>query len=171
MLRTWIRAAAATAALLVALTAAAAAEPYVTITQCDSVSIGGVFYPRVTFQISNLYPNEGIGLVSGLPVTPASPEDTCRAVSVTAPVGWRAYATNDNGVLWADLSETGSGQIAPGQTLGGFQIVLSQHHSCCWDLNFDGFFEPFHYERVCFHSDAPVPVLRRSWGAVKQLYR
>jgi hypothetical protein len=63
-------------------------------------------------------------------------------------------------------------QIAPGETLAGFQITLSQLHDCCYTVYFFGaFFDPFAQDIICFSCDVPVPAPIATWGQVKALYR
>jgi hypothetical protein len=74
-------------------------------------------------------------------------------------------------VVWA----TADGKtpcILPGETVGGFQIVLSKAHNCCYDVYFKGaLFEPFAQDVICFNCDKPVPARSSTWGQVKSLYR
>jgi hypothetical protein len=96
----------------------------------------------------------------------------CRALHSEAPETWLTYIEEGNGhILWGPTSEDSS-TLNQGETLGGFALVLSNSHLCCFDFYFGAAFpEPFANERVCFECDVAVPVIGRSWGAVKAMYR
>lgn len=149
----------------------ARAAHWVPIMACDSVLIQGAYYPRVTFTVQNQHPYLYFDLIVAVPFASPSPEDTCRAVSSVAPGGWSTTVGSEGGVSWGLAS--GSGPfLGPGQSLGGFQLVLTREHSCCYELHFvDIFGDPVGQESVCFQCDVPVPVIKRSWGALKTLYR
>jgi len=173
MMRIVTRVAAGTLALLATVTMTGFAEDWVVKTACDSVLVGGVPYSEVTFDVRNVYPHPDYPIfdVLAIPVSFSGP-DSCRAISAGAPDAWVPYIEPENGhILWSLVDEN-STIIFPGQALGGFRLVLSREHSCCLDFYFAGVFpEPLGTQRVCFECVIPVPTIRRTWGAVKLLYR
>ena len=145
-----------------------AAQQWVTQTACDSVLVGGVFHSRVTFQVRNLDPGGLVDLISIFPIV-STPGDTCKPASVEGPDTWGALLeeSSGNAIWWATLTS-----LAPGETLGGFQVVLGRNPPCCFGLSFYGFSaEPIGNEIACLECQRAVPVIRQTWGSVKLLYR
>jgi hypothetical protein len=153
----------------------ATAQQWVTNIACDSVLVEGVLRPRVSFEVRNWDPVWAITLVVARQLASTGPEDTCGVVSAAGPEKWDALpATMETGevfVLWGRAAEDAP-FAAPGGSLGGFQLVLTPGHSCCFEFQLIGFYpEPLAYETVCFECGLVVPVIGRTWGAVKALYR
>jgi hypothetical protein len=140
---------------------------------CDSVSIQGMVYPRMTFTVHNLDPTYYIDQIVAIPLGSSNPADTCSAIGAAGPDQWLASADprNNGAVLWTRGAETAP-TLLPGQTLGGFQVVLTREHFCCYELHFEGIYpEPIAYENDCFECLVPTPTVKRSWGALKVRYR
>ena len=153
-----------TTALLLLLSGASSASPWVDITACDSVQVGGVFYPPVN---SPEYPFCTALLI---PHAPAAPGDTCRGIATSAPTGWGSEVSGDR-IIYS-LIDGKMSCILPGQSVLGFQVVLSKGHNCCYDLWISGnLFEPFAQDLVCFNCDLPSPARTSSWGMLKSIYR
>ncbi len=149
----------------------AGAQQWVRNAACDSVLIEGVLYPRVSFEIQNCATWGSGEHVLACPLASTGPEDTCWIVSAAGPEKWDAQmATDGSGVIWWRYDDAPT--LLPGESLSGFQLVLTAGHSCCFEFSFWNVFgEPLAYETVCFECDRAVPVIGRTWGAVKTLYR
>lgn len=150
----------------------AGAQQWITNATCDSVLIDGVLHPRVSFEIQDVRPGLGVECVVAFRLAPTGPEDPCGVVSAAGPEKWLAQAdtmtTGEVVVFWAPTAD-GAPRLLP---LGGFQLVLTPGHSCCFEFSLTAVIpEPFAYETVCFECDRVVPVIGRTWGAVKALYR
>ena len=143
------------------------AEAIVTITGCDSVLINGNRYLRITFRIHDPAPDMAVCKVSMSPQRGGDPSDSCSFVQSSGPDGWESFGT-----LWiSDCTEAGS--IAPGGTLGGFQVVLTRA-SCCFDVVVTGIIDDlldFPHEVACFRCDLQTPAEARTWGELKAAYR
>jgi hypothetical protein len=153
----------------------ARAQQWVTNIACDSVLVGGILRPRVSFEVRNWDPRWGVAQVVARQLGSAGTEDTCGVVSAAGPEKWDALpATMGTGevfVMWARAADDAP-YPAPGGSLGGFQLVLTPGHSCCFEFQFIGWYpEPLAYETVCFECGRVVPIIGRTWGAVKALYR
>jgi len=96
----------------------------------------------------------------------------CLPVSAAGPDQWVTSVDASSGmVFWGRAADTAP-SILPGQSLDGFQLAFTREASCCYELHFVGLYpEPLGVEDVCFKCDRPVPVIPRTWGAVKALYR
>ncbi len=161
------------AVLLVSCVADATAQQWVTGTTCDSVLIQGVVYPRVSFTIQNWDPVWAVTLVVARQLPSTGPQDTCRVVSAAGPEKWLTQSGNGDGfVVWGRFAEDAPYAAPGGGTLNGFQLVFTPGHSCCFEFHFVGFYpEALAYENDCFECDRLVPVINRSWGAIKARYR
>jgi hypothetical protein len=149
------------------------AGQWVVETACSSVLVDGVAYQDVGFEVRNIFPNPyyPIYIILAVPVATSDPQGVCRAARSEAPETWATYIEPSNGhIVWGEAYENSS-TLFPGESLGGFVLALPREQSCCFDFYFSGPFEPFAQERVCFECDAAVPVIRRTWGAVKTMYR
>ena len=150
----------------------ARSEPMIVMTGCDTTSVNGIVYPRVSFRVNNTSPLEKIicGIIL-VPQTNGAETDTCHAVKVIPPKGWvTGMRTSDGGPVW--LSDTG-GEVCvfPHESLDGFQVVLSRSN-CCFDAYFNNaVIEPFAYEEVCLPCDLPSPARASTWGGLKAHYR
>jgi hypothetical protein len=163
------------AVMTLCLWADARAEQFVIRMPCDTVTIQGVTYPRVRFKIQN--PSRfAICVIQASPIAQPGLGDTCRAVSAVAPPNWGAWVDPNGSVLWFTGATIGEA-MAPGQAVDGFEIILTNEHSCCYHFTFGCLFESDSAENVSFACDGstcsgmPVPVRRRSWGHLKSLYR
>lgn len=150
----------------------ATATPIVTNVTCDSVMIEGHAYPRVSFDVQNPDSRLGADHVSASRLPSTGPDDTCRVLRVTAPTGWSAgWGLGDQFVLWYAASDSAI-RLGPGMTLSGFQLVFTPGHTRCFEFRLAGAVdEAFAIENDCFACDLPVPNLRRTWGALKAVYR
>jgi hypothetical protein len=62
-------------------------------------------------------------------------------------------------------------EIGPGETLGGFQLVVDRT-DCCFSAAFSNVsLEPFGFDNLCFSCDKPVAARSVSWGGLKSQYR
>jgi hypothetical protein len=149
----------------------AGAQQWVTNATCDSVLIEGVFYPRVSFEIQDCATLGSAGHMTACRLASTGPEDTCGIVSAAGPEKWDAQMATDGAcALWWPYDDAPT--LLPGESLAGFQLVLTAGHSCCFEFSFWNVFgEPLAYETVCFECDRAVPVIDRTWGALKALYR
>jgi len=154
----------------------AAAQQWVTRTVCDSVLIQGVVYPRVSFEVQNWDPVWAVTLVVAIRLPSTGPEDTCRVVSAVGPEKWLTQVatmplTGEVFVNWVRYADDAP-LAPPGGSLGGFKLVLTPGYSCSFNFQFSGFYpEPLAFENDSFECDRPVPVIGRTWGALKALYR
>jgi hypothetical protein len=155
------------------MAAPSAAANYVTVTKCDTVSIGGETYPTVEFEVTNQYPDPLYPICSILLVPKAAGAigDTCRAIASFGGAGWDHDADPNGRVIWIqNSSETLC--VWPGSTGGGFRVVLSRAHNCCYRAEFYGaLFDPFAVEDICFNCDLPTAAHASTWGQVKGIYR
>jgi hypothetical protein len=154
----------------------AKAQQWVAITACDSVLIEGVFYPRVSFEIQDPPTGAAIEIVIATQIVSTDPGDTCRVVRAAGPEYWDPQigttTTGATCVLWGRWGGDVAPTLLPGESLSGFQLVLTPGHSCCFEFEFTPMTsEPFAYENDCFECDRAVPVIGRTWGAMKALYR
>ena len=173
VLRLLTRVAIGTAVFTLSSVANVLSGPWITQTACNTVLLEGVPHPQVTLEVRNVfpYPNYPVYIMLAVPVAAADSALVCTALHSVAPETWATYIEPTNGhVVWGQAYEN-STTLFPGETLGGFVMVLSRGSSCCFDFYFSGAFEPFAHERVCFECDAAVPVSSRTWGAVKAMYR
>jgi hypothetical protein len=151
------------------LGSSAHAGPWITVTACDSVAINGVFHPRVTFSVTNASPfvvtnfracSQSIG----------APTDSCTGLALSAPPDWRGNTSVADCPSWFEVNPFET-YIAPGQTLGGFQLVVDRR-SCCFDVGFSNIsLDPFGFDTLCFACDQPVAARSISWGQMKSQYR
>jgi hypothetical protein len=130
--------------------------------------IDGVTYPRASFTVWDRHPAWAFDLVVAHRLASTGPADTCRAIRAVAPPGWvAALDLVDNVVLWQKLN----GGVLPGESVGGFQLVLTPGYSSCFEFTFEGAVQAAGYENDCFGPDQPVPAIGRTWGALKARYR
>jgi len=160
---------------LVASSRTSAASGWINVTAVDSVLIGSTHYPRFTFAVHNPDPFNSPGYpictVGFWPQAPAASEDTCRVIAASAPADWTGVTGIFQHVTYAHTDGT-KPCIERNETVGGFQIVLSKAHHCCYDVYFYGaLFDPWYQDVACFDSDQPVPAGATSWGRVKSIYR
>jgi hypothetical protein len=148
----------------------ACAQSWFTVDLCDTVSINGQSYDRVTFSVHNIFqPTDDIWVISMAPQTYQVPGDTCRVIQLTAPLNWKSTIRGDGGPGW--IATSSSGVISPGQTQSGFQMVL-RHPTCCYFASFTSVFDtPFASATGCFACALPTPALGSSWGQLKVKYR
>ena|SRR5688572_19635930 len=147
---------------------AVSAEPVVSITRCDTVSVNGNLYPRHTFQVHNpatdafdIACNVELSLQRG-----GDPADTCSFVQSSGPAGWSSHGT-----FWFVDSYEEEPCLGPGETLGGFQVVLTRA-ACCFDVTLTGAVpEAPVVGAVCFRCALETPTRARTWGRVKATYR
>jgi hypothetical protein len=162
--------------LFLLLPRSAVASDWIEVVRCDSVLVGGVPLPRIQFTLHNADPTQNQGnvicAVRFIPQPDGSPGDTCRAVSAVAPSPWGAHIESvTQGVTYANL-DGNQPCLSPGQSLTGFQLILSKAQSCCYFVTFYGWlFEPWAEETDCFTCDRPVPSRPATWGQVKSIYR
>ncbi len=143
-------------------------EPFVHITACDSVSINGQTYPRITFDIVSAHPQFGIQEFVIRPVSNSVPEDTCHVLQITAPQPWQVWMFDDVIGVYADDP---SAWLHVGERLTGVKLVQSKF-TCCYELQFFAAFEgPHSSERICFKCDLATPTVSSTWGRLKQQYR
>lgn len=165
---------------LSAVTRTTCASGWVEVTGCDSVLILGNYHPRVTFSIHNAFPYPYYPIYSFRLVSDgiASTPDTCAAITTFSPTDWVEVHQGSIGglsnLVFRDTSFVGGFQhgILQGETVDGFQLVMTGAHPCCYNVYFYGaFFDPFAQDRICFECDRPVPARHSSWGQLKALYR
>jgi hypothetical protein len=164
------------AMLLVWGVADARAQQWVTNAACDSVLIQGALYPRVAFEIQHCGTRGSVEMVYAKRPSSTGPEDACGVVSAVGPEKWYVQvdtmATGEVVVLWARSADDDAPTLLPGESLGGFQLVLTAGHSCCFEFSFiPPTSEPLAYENDCFECARVVPIIGRTWGALKNLYR
>jgi hypothetical protein len=155
-------------AALIVIPARASAQSFVNVTQCDSVSIDGQSYGRVTFSIVNQkLPSTVIYHFSMDPVSHQVPEDTCHVLALTFPDGWSGGQESDGKMLFFSEGDP----IDVGDKVGEFQLALSRS-VCCYRFLFVGAIDvPFAFETVCLECDLATPVRESTWGRLKQHYR
>jgi hypothetical protein len=146
----------------------ARASSWVTVMACDSALVQGTYYPQVTFKVQNQGPYS-IQFITAFPIASPSPGDSCRAVGAVGPPNWSATVDPSRG--WVTWRAEEPPILPPGQVLEGFQLILTSKHSCCYEMYFYNVINPAARESDCFECDMPVPGLRRTWGALKSLYR
>ena len=150
----------------------ALAEQWITQTGCEPTLIDGVWHPKVSFVVRNIYPYPGFPVyhMSAYPIDSLGTGAACTALRSEAPETWATHIWPTGLVVWGGTSEDSPYPFS-GESLGGFGLVLPGNDSCCFDFYFSGPFEPFAQERTCFECDQAVPVTGRSWGALKAMYR
>ena len=145
------------------------AGPWLSVTACDSVAIDGVYHPRMTFSVKNV---SGWAVISiqACSQEVGAPTDSCTALVVTAPAAWRGRP-GPCGAAWFQVDPFDESYIAPGQTLGGFQVVVDRP-SCCFEFAFRSWdLEPFAFDTLCFSCEQAVAARSVSWGQIKSQYR
>jgi hypothetical protein len=164
----------ALAVVLTAGTTIAAPQParaqssWLTVTNCELVTIDGHEYGKLTFDVKN--PDGGvIDLITLRPIAGPSPADTCHLKQVTLPPFWVSHLDPSGIRLWGTDYEH---SVPAGGTLSGIQIVLSQP-TCCYALRFPGplLGDPYPEWPVCFRCPGATPANESSWGTVKSRYR
>lgn len=156
---------------LAAVGSRAEADAWYSIDTCDSVSIAGQSYSRVTFSVHNVFnePSDNIITFAMAPQTYQTTGDTCRVMQSTPPPNWKAVTRIDGGPGW--IATNLAGWIPPGGTQSGFQMVL-RHDTCCYSVGFgSGFDTPFAFASGCFACALPTPARPGTWGQVKAVYR
>jgi hypothetical protein len=150
----------------------AARAEWLTVTNCEMVTIDGHEYGKITFDISNNATGPNFGELFDLNVTPypnnAAPVPL---LSITLPSGWTSMVTG-SGYYWHANSPANF--VYPGQKLSGIEIVLSQPLACYA-------FQPGSvllkampttpYLPVCFACPGVTPASESTWGRIKQTYR
>ncbi len=145
----------------------AAADPFLSVTGCDTATVNGQQLMRLTFSVHNASQNVAIFGITGEPLTYQSVGDTCRALELRQPAGWSPIALGDQGPGWG----TTCCPIVPGATLGGFSLVL-RRPTCCYEWVFrDVFMDIAGIEDVCWACPLATPAGAPSWGRLKVLYR
>lgn len=160
---------AAVAAMLICGWTDVMAAQFVALVSCDSVSVQGVPCSRIQLEMRS--PADGTWPYIGVyPIASPVTGDTCRIVSAVAPPGW-SVTVGTNG-LWAQWQGDVHTALWPGQALGGFQLIVTRKHPCCFETWFANAFDSWS-EKDCFDDGSPIPVptLRRTWGELKSLYR
>jgi hypothetical protein len=146
----------------------AGAQSFLTVTGCDTVSVNGVTYGRVSFDIHN-FSDTVMMQVAIFPISHQAPDDTCHVLQLGSPPEWLGYMNADGGAVWASSSK--AADVAPGGTAHGFQAVLSRP-LCCYTVQLFGVFvEPFASMNMCMECSLMSPVQPGSWGRLKQAYR
>lgn len=142
---------------------AQAIEPLVRVTACDPIQVGGHAAQRLTLAMAGQ--TQFFDTASLRPVA-KSGNDTCSIVEFTAPPGWTAFR-GDLG----DVHFFGT-PVPLGQSLDGFQIVVNDIH-CCYEVGLENFLllDGAGYGIACFNDCAVTPARRKSWGALKVIYR
>jgi hypothetical protein len=153
------------------------AESWFTITQCDSVQIDGVYRPRITFSVTNHDPYWVISTIQACPPSTGASTDSCRALLATGPTDHWVGETQDCGgtfgAYWYVLNpfDPAGIFIAPGQTIGGFQLTVDRL-DCCFTVYFANVeLTPFAFDSLCFSCERPVAARSVSWGQLKSQYR
>lgn len=157
-------------ALISTHSASSSAQSFVDVTACDSTSVNGQLYGRVTFGITNQKAGQSVIYRFVMhPVSNLTPDDTCHVLGIVPPAGWAGSIIPDGKVhFYADPMDN---YIPIGGTLPGFQVIISRP-VCCYIFSFSGpFDEPFAFERVCLPCDHATPSLPETWGRLKQQYR
>lgn len=161
-------------ALLVAVMVGAArvsAGPWLEKTACDSVLVSGSAQRRATFEVHNLDSTYGLESVIGQ-IGPGIPQSTCPILAAEAPAGWFTMVNQSAGLVFWNRDNNIAPPLLPGSSLGGFSIVFAPGSTCCFGFTFYGPYpEHLDSEIDCFQCDRPVPVIPRTWGALKVLYR
>lgn len=145
----------------------ASAQEFLTVTQCDSASIGGVELDRATFTIHNSASTMLQFLM--VPVDYETPGDTCRVIPLASSNGWLSHTNKSGSAVW---SASGLPYIIPpGAVLGGFQVAL-RRPVCCFRVQFFGpLVEPYTTFTTCLRCPIPTPIRQSTWGRLKQAYR
>ena len=151
----------------------ALAQSWVSVTACDAVAIGEHLYPRIQFEITNLHPQYGGCYFVMFPQEIGAPTDTCSAVQCSGPDDWLFCDISpiNGSAFWACTDESIEDYILPGETVTGFEVVLSRE-DCCFVLNVSNVIpEPFHSEVVCFECELHVQTRTETWGRIKGIHR
>jgi hypothetical protein len=163
-----------TCLLLLSASGACHAGPWITVTACDSVQIAGVHHPRVTFSVTNHDSYWVISTIQACPPHTGAPTDSCTALLVSGPTDhWSGEVSVCRGANWfvSNPFDPAGIFIAPGQTLGGFQLVVDRT-DCCFSAAFSNVeLTPFAFDSLCFTCDGPVAARSSSWGQLKSHYR
>ena len=144
------------------------AQTWINVEQCDSIQANGQECSRITFGVHDKADSDQIIYMRLFIPTYPVPGDTCHVLQATAPLGWSSSIEHDGGAFWG--SNYPRGGIVPGQTQGGFQMILSRP-TCCVLFQFSNYFEPFGDADVCFACPFATPDQRKTWGALKVKYR
>lgn len=155
---------------LIVVTTTPAWATWLTVTNCETVTIDGHEYGKITFDISNHAVGPNFGVLDDLVLTPYPPNSPpCPLVQVSLPAGWASFTYPSGLQIW--YATTPAGFVYPGQTLSGIQIVLSQPQ-CCYAfqpnpvlLGYDLFLP------VCFACPGVTPAGESTWGRLKTQYR
>jgi hypothetical protein len=146
-----------------------AQSAWMTVTNCEMVTIEGQEYGKLTFDIHNVFMHFNQPIV-GISVRPAAPaqDDTCSVLRMTMPAGWRLESTSSPGIwIWSAIG----GWILPGESITGIQVVLSQP-VCCYDFTIHGALlidDPG--VTACLACPGVTPAAESTWGRIKQTYR
>lgn len=162
----WIRLACAVALAIAAPSIAWAQSSWLTVTNCEMVTIEGQEYGRLTFDLKN--PDGGpVDFVIWRP----KPGDSGVVLSATLPAHWiesNAGVPEGWRVWYTDFEHA----VPPGGSLAGIQIVLSEPMAC-YTLQFPGPLLGVIYPEwpVCFACPGVTPADENSWGRIKSQYR
>ncbi len=148
---------------------AESSQPYLSMTACDSLTIGGQQFTRATFGITNGDEHVTHAIIMH-PKPIQIPSDTCHVLSVTAPAGWAGGILFDGGAQWQP--ETPDDLLGLNESITGFQVVLSRP-MCRYRVSIwtDIFSVPYAVFDVDFGCSQPTPVALFSWGQLKHHYR
>jgi len=141
--------------------------PYITVTNCEPVVLGGQTVNRLTLRVL-----AKTGYVEGVRVEipfHANPADTCTVLEAAAPAGWFVSRQEDGRVFFGTMIGEG---IHTNNSLDGFQITLN-HPNCCllFVLTNPLLLDDSGSTQVCFEGCLATPAALASWGQVKSIYR
>lgn len=128
-----------------------------------------MYHPRVTFSVTNAS-RFVVTNFQACSQNMGAPTDSCIVLGLSAPPNWRGKTSVPDCPGWFEVNPF-EDYIAPGQTLGGFQLVVDRR-SCCFNVGFSNLtLDPFGFDTLCFTCDQPVAARSVSWGQLKSQYR
>jgi hypothetical protein len=148
----------------------AARAEWLTVTNCEMVTIDGHEYGKITFDIHNNVVGPNFGVMTDFVLDPyPSNSPLCPLLSVTLPAGWTSEFVAPGFYFWHATSPAGA--VHPGEALTGIQIVLSQP-MCCYSFHpANVLLEGTPSYPVCFACPGVTPAGESTWGRIKQAYR
>lgn len=157
------------AALAFSAVPAAAQNPAIIQTDCDTLSFDP---PRVLVKFAVV--NRGQIPVCSVRLIPVAsgPFPPCEIFSCSGPDStWTCAAPlPDGGAYWQKNFAAGGGCIDPFEKLETFEFIIDPPY-CCYRVEYD---DPngvvFYVDTVCFQCESPTPAFRSTWGSVKARY-
>jgi len=144
------------------------ADPWVEMTGCEPVAVGGQQLWHVQFALTNAGGTAVYSVAMKSP-DPNAPRDSCHTVTLDDPAGWHSFRRPDGGGQWSTPFGFDT-EISVGETLGGFGATVSGAGCCFFIILFNAFGDSVGSSHYCFHCD-PSAATTRTWGYVKFSYR